>query len=71
MQVGGEHPRMGTHNLLLRLGDSVFLEVLSPNPDAPPPSRPRWFGLDALRPDSPQASLCFAFPLQWASAFAE
>ena len=55
MQVGGEHPRMGTHNLLLRLGDSVFLEVLSPNPDAPPPSRARWFGLDALRPDAPPA----------------
>jgi hypothetical protein len=52
LQTGGEHPRMGTHNLLLRLGDALFLEVISPNPDAPPPGRPRWFGLDDLRPDS-------------------
>lgn len=51
-QTGGEHPRMGTHNLLLRLGDSLFLEVISPNPNAPSPNRPRWFGLDNLRPDS-------------------
>jgi len=47
-QAGGEHPRMGTHNLLLRLGYALFLEVIAPNPSAPPPTRPRWFGLDAL-----------------------
>ncbi len=47
-QVGGEHPRMGTHNLLVRLGDSLFLEVIAPNPAAPAPSRPRWFALDTL-----------------------
>jgi hypothetical protein len=51
-QVGGEHPRMGTHNLLLRLGSSLFLEVISPNRRAPAPSRPRWFGLDELRSNS-------------------
>lgn len=51
-QVGGEHARMGTHNLLLRLGDSLFLEVISPNPQASRPARPRWFALDALPPDS-------------------
>jgi hypothetical protein len=43
---------MGTHNLLLRLGDSLFLEVISPNPQAPAPQRARWFGLDRLRTDS-------------------
>lgn len=47
-QAGGEHPRMGTHNLLLRLGDALFLEVISPNPAVPPPQRPRWFELDHL-----------------------
>lgn len=51
-QPGGEHPRMGTHNLLLRLGDSLFLEVIAVNPDAPSPARPRWFALDAQRPDT-------------------
>ena len=52
-QAGGEHPQMGTHNLLLRLGDDVYLEVIAVNPRAPPPARPRWFALDALEPDSP------------------
>lgn len=54
-QPGGEHPRMGTHNLLLRLGDSLFLEVISPNPEAPAPTRPRWFALDTVRPNSAPA----------------
>ncbi|KQX01312.1 hypothetical protein ASC94_01340 [Massilia sp. Root418] len=54
-QRGGEHPRMGTHNLLLRLGDSLFLEVIAANPHAAKPARPRWFGLDALPPDAPPA----------------
>lgn len=47
-QAGGAHPRMGTHNLLLRLGDALFLEVIAPDPSASPPSRPRWFALDTL-----------------------
>jgi hypothetical protein len=51
-QVGGEHPRMGTHNLLLRLGDSLYLEVIAANPNAPKPQRPRWFSLDEQKPES-------------------
>lgn len=43
---GGKHPLMSTHNHLMRLGDNAFLEVISIDPDAPPPSRPRWFNLD-------------------------
>lgn len=43
---GGRHPRMGTHNRVLRLGDGVYLELIAIDPDAPPPGRPRWFGLD-------------------------
>jgi len=43
---GGEHPLMGTHNHLMNLGDEVFLEIVSTNPDAKPPERPRWFALD-------------------------
>ncbi len=44
--VGGAHPSMGTHNHLLRLGPSLFLEIIAINPDAPAPARARWFGLD-------------------------
>ncbi len=51
-QAGGEHPRMGTHNLLLRLGDSMYLEIIAVNPVAPSPGRPRWFELDRLRADA-------------------
>jgi Glyoxalase-like domain len=52
---GGVHTTMGTHNRLLRLSTEVFpdcyLEIIAVDPDAPPPGRPRWFGLDdaALR----------------------
>ncbi len=45
MAPGGKHPAMGTHNALLGLGD-VYLEVIAIDPNAPPPSRPRWFDLD-------------------------
>lgn len=53
---GRQHPHMGTHNLLLSLGDSAYLEVVAVDPDAPSPGRPRWFGLDA-RPTAPAAHL--------------
>lgn len=43
---GRQHPYMGTHNHLLRLGDAVYLEIVALDPGAPPPGRPRWFGLD-------------------------
>ncbi len=53
LQPGGSHPRMGTHNVLLSLGESTYLEVVAIDPSAPKPSRPRWFGLDTLNPRSP------------------
>jgi hypothetical protein len=52
LQAGGEHQRMGTHNALLRLGDSVYLEVIAINPTAQTPARPRWFGLDWIGPEA-------------------
>ena len=42
----GAHPLMGTHNHLLRLGDTLFLEIIAPDPAAGPLSQRRWFGLD-------------------------
>jgi hypothetical protein len=43
---GGKHIAMGTHNSLLKLGGKTYIEVIAIDPDAPPPSRPRWFALD-------------------------
>jgi hypothetical protein len=43
---GGAHPLMGTHNHLLRLGETLFLEIIAPDPAAGPLSRRRWFSLD-------------------------
>ncbi|RMA61325.1 glyoxalase-like protein [Acidovorax sp. 100] len=45
---GREHPSMATHNLLLALGPSVYLEVIAANRDAAPVSRARWFGIDDI-----------------------
>lgn len=45
-EPGGKHRWMGTHNLLLRIGEAMYLEVIALDPDAPPPKGPRWFELD-------------------------
>jgi hypothetical protein len=46
LQAGGKHPLFGTHNALLKLGESSYLEVIAVDPDAPKPTRARWFELD-------------------------
>lgn len=47
---GGKHATMGTHNCLLNLSGPAFpgsyLEIIAIDPQAPPPARPRWFGMD-------------------------
>ena len=49
---GGQHPLMGTHNRLFNIGSEAFpnayFEIIAIDPDAPPPGRARWFGLDRL-----------------------
>jgi len=50
--TGRAHPGMATHNLLLALGSTVYLEVISPDPRAARATRPRWFGLDHVVPSS-------------------
>jgi hypothetical protein len=32
------------------MGDETYLEVIAVNPAAPPPGRPRWFGMDQVAP---------------------
>lgn len=52
LQQGGTHPRMATHNLLLRLDETSYLEVIAPCHTGPQPSRPRWFELDKITPET-------------------
>jgi Glyoxalase-like domain len=56
--AGGRHALMGTHNLLVNLSSALFpacyLEIIAIDREAPPPGRPRWFGLDERAPGPPR-----------------
>jgi hypothetical protein len=47
---GGQHPLMGTHNRLLKIATDrypdAYFEIIAVDPQATPPQRVRWFGLD-------------------------
>lgn len=43
---GTRHAYMGTHNHRLRLGQTIYLEVIAVDPYGSAPKDPRWFGLD-------------------------
>jgi hypothetical protein len=47
---GGRHGLFATHNRLFSISSDTFprayFEIIAIDPDAPPPGRPRWFGLD-------------------------
>lgn len=56
LEPGGKHAAMATHNRLLSLGATEYLEVIAIDPAAPPPAHPRWFDLDRFSgPPRPQA----------------
>jgi len=59
-QPGGSHPRMGTHNCLLKLGPMTYLEVIAVDPEAGAPEFPRWFRLDQTREDPPRLATWIA-----------
>jgi len=46
LSPGGNHARMGTHNRLLRLGATSYLELIAIDPVATAPDHARWFELD-------------------------
>jgi len=46
MPLGGKHPGMNTHNAVMKLADGLYLEVIAIDPEAAPPVRSRWFGMD-------------------------
>lgn len=50
--LGGRHPRFGTHNALLSLGDATYLEVMAHDPSLPAPEDGVLF--DADRVTSPR-----------------
>ena len=68
--LGGKHPLMATHNRLIKLQKSLYMEIIAADPSASLPRNPkiknRWFSLDA---DATQKRLSRApQPLCWVVA---
>lgn len=46
LSQGSKHDLMSTHNCVMQAGNESFFELIAIDPNAPPPSRVRWFTLD-------------------------
>jgi len=68
LAAGGKHPIMATHNRLMKLQSQTYLEVIAIDPDAPTPTRSRWFSLDEATTKSRLAvapkPLCWVLAVQ-------
>ena len=67
---GGKHPLMATHNRLIKLQNSIYMEIISIDPSASMPQlstqKKRWFSLDS---QSTKRRLSLApQPLCWVAA---
>jgi hypothetical protein len=71
-ETGGRHALMATHNALLAVSSARFpnayLELIAVDPDAPAPSRRRWFDLDEA---SLQAALVEPRLVHWVARTAD
>lgn len=49
--AGGEHPDWGTHNALVRIGETTYLEFLAKKKSSQPVHAKTWMGIDLLQGD--------------------